>query len=337
MTHKNSLILLSLFFLSNLPIALGEKRNVLVTESSTSGKLIRVTLGSNAGVIQGEPVLFSDGSEKIAAGRVIRVAPTFSIVAVLEKYVDEGPTPESDYEMLYGEPFDEAENLPDYVADRESELDNPANETFMERRGIEESPDLDDDDYTPEIALRPELPVPQTYGRHNLTLGIKFFRDRALPSTSNPDLNTNSNTDFSVYQGYAFRYAYSFKTHYWLKMRTPALISAEFMMGVYNFEHTFPDNRIAQIRVIPVGFNLRYMLEVNKMIRLYPYVGYQQNIVSTFEGGPSSTSATNNNASAIKGGRIIGGAGAQLVMSESMDGRIEGGSDGVLAGLVVKF
>ncbi len=328
---------LTLLFLLFCPSTWAEKRSVLVTESSTSGKLIRVTLGSNAGVIQGEPVLFSDGSAKVAAGRVIRVAPNFSIVAVLEKYVEEGPAPESNYEMLFGEPFDEAENLPDYVADREVELDNPANENFMEKRDFEESPDLDDDDYTPEIALRPELPVPQTYSRHNLTLGIKFFRDRALPSPTNPNLNANSSTDFSVYQGYAFRYAYSFKTHYWLKMRTPALLSAEFMLGVYNFEHTFPDNRTVQIRVIPVGFNLRYLLEVNKMIRLYPYIGYQQNVVSTFEGGPSSSAATNNNASAIKGGRIVGGAGAQLVMSESMDGRFEGGSDGVLAGLVVKF
>ena len=34
---------------------------------------------------------------------------------------------------------------------------------------------------------------------------------------------------------------------------------------------------------------------------------------------------------------IFGGAGGQLVVSETLDARLEGGTDGVLFGLVVKF
>lgn len=336
MLKTSFLLTLVPFLLSTAP-AWAEKRGVLVTESSTSGKLIRVTVGSNAGVVQGEPVLFSAGNAKVAAGRVIRVAPTYSIVAVLEKYGESGPQVESDYEMLYGEPFDEAENLPDYVADREQEMDNPANETFMEVKSSEETPDLDDDDYTPEIALRPKLPVPQTYKTHNFTVGTNIYRNRALATPSNPDLNANSNTAYSTYHGYSVRYAYTFKTHYWLRMRTPALMSVEFGFGVYNFEHTFPDNRVANIRVIPLGFNLRYLVELSRLFRLYPYIGYQQNVVTIFQSDNTPTGNSNNDLSPIRGGRLVGGAGGQLVMSESIDGRVEFGSDGLLAGVVVKF
>lgn len=317
--------------------ASAEKRSILVTESSTSGKLIRITLGANAGLIQGEPVLISDGKNKIAAGRVVRVAPTYSIVAVLEKYADSGPAVESDYEMLFGEPFDEAENLPDYVVDREEEMDNPANETFMEAKAMEENPDLDDDNYTPEISLRPKLPIPQTYKTHNITVGTNIFRNRALASPANPDLNANSNTAYSTYHGYSVRYAYTFKTHYWLRMRTPALMSAEFGFGVYNFEHTFPDTRVANIRVIPLSIQLRYLVELSRLFRLYPYIGYQQNVVTIFQSDNTPAGPSSGDLSPIRGGRLVGGAGGQLVMSESIDGRVEFGSDGLLAGLVVKF
>ena len=104
----------------------------------------------------------------------------------------------------------------------------------------------------------------------------------------------------------------------------------EFGLGIYNFEHTFDATTTSQIRVTPIGFNVRYLVELSKMFRLYPYVGYQHNIVGATDGNLASLEN-------MRGGRLLGGAGAQLVMSENMDARVEGGSDGVLGAIVVKF
>lgn len=291
---------------------------------------MRLNIGTAPGLVEGSPVLFSENSRKIAAGRVVRVSPDNTIVAVLEHYDGNNKLEGTDYEFLFGEPFDEADNLPDYVTDREEETPNPANERFFTNDGkeLENNPELDDDDYTPEVTLRPKLPQSRTYSTHNLTLGMNLFRNRALPSVAS---ETSNRTSFTTYQGYSVRYAYTFRTHYWLKQRAAALISVEASFGIYNFAHKFPSSStMADIRVVPLGFNLRYMIEVNKLFRLYPYIGYQNNLVS-------ATSASVEGLSNIRGSRLLGGAGAQLVMSDVIDTRLEGGSDGVLMGLVVKF
>ncbi len=296
-------------------------------DASSSGRLVRVTLGSESGLVLNGPVLFLAGEEKIAAGRVIRMDSGGTVVAVLEKYREQNPQVEQEYELLYGEPFDEADTLPDYVADREVEEPNPANERFFKPDGKERGPELDDDDYTPEVSLHPKLPERRTFSPHNLTLGVGLFRNRKLPSADDPNVTSG----YTTYQGYSFRYAYTFLTHIWLKSETSALLSLEGTFGIYNFEHrTTVGAPAAQVRVIPLGLNLRYMISVSKLFRLYPYVGYQSNIVS-------ATSGASTNLEPLQGGRLLGGGGAQLVMSEAMDARIEGGSDGVLLGVVVKF
>jgi hypothetical protein len=116
------------------------------------------------------------------------------------------------------------------------------------------------------------------------------------------------------------------------------------MFGVYTFNHTFPPtddgstvgpaDRRANIRVFTPGFNLRYLFEVSKLFRIYPYIGYQYNMA-----GASHPDTFNIGSllQSIGGGRLFGGAGAQLVMSNAIDVRVEGGSDGLLGGLVVKF
>jgi hypothetical protein len=249
---------------------------------------------------------------------------------VIEKYGAETPTAESDYELLFGEPFDEAVNLPDYVVDREDENDNPGNERFFQAEAEENSPELDDDNYTPEVTLRPKFPEPRLYSTHNLTVGLSLFRNRALATTADPESEDVDDNDYTTYQGYTIRYAYTFRTHYWLRSKAAALLSLEGMFGVYNFDHTFPDSRVAQVRVIPLGANMRYMVEVSKLFRLYPYVGYQYFVVSAVNG-------TLDRLEPIKGGRLLGGAGAQLVMSNAIDARLEAGSDGIMGGIVVKF
>ena len=106
---------------------------------------------------------------------------------------------------------------------------------------------------------------------------------------------------------------------------------------MYTFDHTFPsairpnsDQEVANVRVIPIQAELRYLIEVSKLFRLYPYIGYQYNIVSAVNGAL-------NGLEPLMGGRLLGGAGAALVLSDNLDARVEAGSDGVLGGLVVKF
>lgn len=314
-----------------------ERRPVVITESSSSGQLVRITIGARNGIVLGEAVLFSSAGNKIAAGRAIRVEDNSAVVAILEKYGAESPSLENEYELLYGEPFAEADNLPDFVVDREDERDNPQNEKFWTAGEKEFSPDLDDENYTPELVIRPKFPLPRTFSPHNITVGLGIFRNRALTAANSDDAGATEPSGYSTYNGYAIRYAYTFRTHYWLKTQTPALISAEIGFGLYNFSHTFPSSirpnpneEIAQVRVIPIHVGVRYLIEVSKLFRLYPYLGYQHNIVSAVNGSLSGLEP-------LRGGRILGGAGAVLVMSDTIDTRVEAGTDGVLAGLVVKF
>jgi hypothetical protein len=318
--------------------ARAERRSVVVIDTSTSGKLVRISVGAKQNVLLGDPVLFTAASQRIAAGRVIRVTDNSSVVAVLEKYGAEAPMPDADYELVYGEPFPEADNLPDYVADREDERDNPANEKFWTGNGEDTTPELDDDNYTPEISIRPKFPLPRTYSPHNITVGLNLFRARALPTDA--DVGSNGSVGplgYTTYSGYSIRYAYTFRSHYWLKAQTPALLSAEFGVGLYNFTHTFPTairpdvtTLISEVRVIPIQAELRYLLEVSKLFRLYPYVGYQYNVVSAVNGSLTGLEQ-------MMGGRLLGGGGAVLVMSDNIDARVEAGTDGVLGGIVVKF
>jgi hypothetical protein len=250
------------------------------------------------------------------------------VVAVLERF-GENLGKGSEWELLHGEPFDTAANLPDYVADREGAADNPGNERFFtpDGRELDDTPELDDENYTPEVTLRPKFPDPKLYSPHNIMVGFSLFRNRALPTTAAPEVSTSR---YTTYSGYTLRYAYTFRTHYWLRGQTQSLISAEASWGAYSFVHTFPGGNVASMRVMPIGFNLRYLIETSKLFRLYPYIGYQNNIVSATDG-------TAGEIRHIRGGRLFGGAGAQLVMSDTIDARLEGGSDGVTFGIVVKF
>jgi hypothetical protein len=327
MILKHTLLLLALF----LPkAALAELSPVTVMDASSSGRTVRINLDSSAGLLKGEPVLFTRDGNKIAAGRVLRMENGSSVITILETFagkLEKG----GEWELLYGQPMDNAANLPDYIADREDATDNPANEKFFTADGkeLEASPELDDENYTPEVTLRPKFPDPKLYSPHNITVGFALFRNRALATSSNA--NNSGRSSYTTYNGYTLRYAYTFRTHYWLREKTQSLVSVEATWGSYTFNHTFPNSRAAQIRVMPIGFNLRYLIEMSKLFRMYPYVGYQNNIVT------ASAIDSANNINIIRGGRLLGGAGAQLVMSDSIDSRIEAGSDGVTFGLVVKF
>ncbi|HEY8278630.1 MAG TPA: hypothetical protein VIH99_03345 [Bdellovibrionota bacterium] len=336
MIHKGRCLAI-LAILALFPMdARSERRAAVILETSTTGKLVRMSLGSHQGMNLGDPVLFAAGSKKVAAGRVIRVQDGNSIVVVLEKYGTESPAADSNYDVLFGNPVGESPNLPDFVADRENELDNPTNEKFWTKENDEVSPELDDDNYTPEVAIRPKFPLPRTYSAHNITVGLNMFRNHTLAG-ENDDVSEGLPSTYTTYNGYSIRYAYTFRSHYWLKMQAPALLSAEFGFGMYTFPHTFPASirpdptqDATEVRVIPIQVGLRYLVEVSKLFRLYPYVGYQYNVVSAVNGSLQGLEP-------LMGGRLVGGGGAVLVMSDTIDTRVEGGSDGVMAGLVVKF
>ena len=337
MIHKARFAVALALLLGTAPsLALAERRSVLVTDSSSTGRLVRISLGAAAGLAINGPVLFSENDRKLAAGRVVRLSENTAVVAVLESYGDANPVRDSEYELLYGEPFPEAANLPPYVVDRESEKENPANERFFMKAPNEASPDLDDDGYTPEMTLRPRLPDPRNYSPHNITIGAALFRNRLLPTEAQPDIDQAGKAAYTTYSGFVFRYAYSFRTNYWFKTSTPALMSIEAMFGIYNFDHTFPatsqapQDRTAHIRIFTPGFNVRYMFEVNKFFRLYPYAGFIYNLATAETGNAAEMEL-------INGGRLLGGVGAQLVISETMDARVDVGSDGLMGGLVVKF
>lgn len=328
MIHKSSFLLLAALLPS---LAQAELSVVSIIDASSSGRVVRINLDASAGLEEGEPVLFRADGQRVASGRVIRLESGSAVIGIAETYGGKQLTKDGAWELLHGEPFDEAPNLPDYVADREDETPNPANERFFtpDGREIESTPELDDENYTPEITLRPKFPEPKLYSPHNITVGVALFRNRTLPTGQNPSSDPNQ-ANFTTYQGYTLRYAYTFRTSYWLSGRTQALISAEASWGSYSFNHTFPAGNVAQVRVMPLGFNLRYQIEMSRLFRLYPYIGYQNNIVS-------ATNGSAGDLRGIKGGRLLGGAGAQLIMSDNIDSRLEGGSDGVMFGLVVKF
>ena len=329
---KVPLLLLSIL-VSSLCIqeAKAESRAITVLDKSSSGKLVKLDLGGKANLRQGEAVLMHSGPRKVAAGRVVRMNGNSAIIAVLEKYSDQNPG--DSMELLFGEPFDEAENLPDYVADRDLESPNPANERFFTADGeeIKQGPDLDDENYSPEVSLKPKMPDSKIYSPHNITLAVDMFRNRDL--VSDVDANGQAivvSNSYSMYQGYSLRYAYTFRTNYWVRQRVRSLISVEGSVGIYHFTHTFPGNQVIPVQVIPLAFDVRYMIDISKIFFLYPYIGYQNNIVSA-QGGSSSA------LTPLKGGRLLGGLGAELAMSDTIDFRLDAGTDGVLIGLVTKF
>lgn len=341
MIHKSRYGALFLIFYGFFSAqARAETRTTTVMDASTSGRLVRLSLGLDTGLSAGDPVLFSANERKIAAGRVYRVEDGTIVVAVLQKYSEENVSVDSQYDLLFGEPFPEADNLPNYVVDRDQETPNPANETFLTRDEERMTPELDDDDYTPELNLRPKFPEPRTYSTHNLTWGVALNRNRNLPAVTAANEPATDVSKYTTYQGYVARYAYTFRSHYWMKARAPALLSVEAMFGIYSFDHEFPEvvgeggtsipARSGNIRVFTPGLNLRYLIELNKLFRVYPYVGYIYNLVT-------ANNATDGQLQSINGGRIIGGGGAQLVISSSIDARVDVGSDGLLLGMVVKF
>ncbi len=298
---------------------------------------MRVNVGGSNGLHQGDPVLFSSSTKKIALGRVVQVGDASAVIAVMEKFGEESPRLETEYDLLYGEPFVEAANLPDFVADREVERDNPSNEKFWTQDGRELSPELDDENYTPEVSIRPKFPTSRTFSPHNITVGLNIFRNRALVTALDQEGKPVADGTYATYNGYSVRYAYIFRSNYWLKQAASTLISAEFGLGMYTFNHTFPSSmrpaegdETAVVRVMPLHAQLRYLIELSKIFRVYPYLGYQYNIVSAGKGSL-------NGLEPLMGGRLLGGVGTQMVMSDTLDARLEAGTDGVLGGLVVKF
>ena len=303
------------------------EQTVKVLEASSTGKTLRINLGRNVGLNLNESVLITDAGQKVAAARVIRVSDDTAVIQVVDSYSAAQGLSVGNYSMIFGEPMDDVPQLPEYTADKNLAPENPANERFFtpDGRELENSPDLDDEHYSPEVALRPKFPESRTYAPNNITAGIGIFRNRSVANATSDGLG------YATYQGYSFRYAYNFRTSYWLKEKTAAILSAEVGVGTYVFPSVIATGQTSEVRVVPLSFEMRYLIGLSKMFRIYPYLGYQTNIVGASSGIDASYLAP------LSGGRLLGGIGGQLVLSEVLDARVEGGTDGVLFGLVLKF
>jgi len=272
-------------------------------------------------------------NNQLAAARTIRVGPEESVVYIVENYSGSSNIQTGqNYNILYGVPLN-VPDLPDNLSDIEAAEarlpNNPEDERFFTPNGEElpKTPDIDDDSYTPEVTLRPKFPEFTDFSPHNITVGVSLFRNKDLQQLTATPPNSNA---MRTYQGYSLRYAYTFRSYFWLRKKTPALLSAELGIGTYRFNHTFSSSQMAEINVMPLIFNFRYLIEVNKLFRIYPYLGYQNNIVS-------ANSSTNTSIGNLGGGRLLGGGGAMAIMSKTMDVRLDAGTDGILFGLVTKF
>ena len=309
------------------------RKEISIGAMSSSGRTLKINAGMNDGLHLREAILLRSEDAKIAAARIIRLKPDESVVYIVEAYGSMGLQQDSPYNILYGVPLDNIPDLPDEMTaatEAQDKLpDNPQDERFFtpEGREVESKPDIDDDHYTPEVSLRPKFPDSSNFNSHNITVGVGLFRNRDLQQVQATGSSGYATTS---YQGYLIRYAYTWRTNYWLRKKTPALLSIEGGVGTYSFVNTFADGSVGQVNVLPISFNLRYLLEVSKLFRVYPYIGYQNNIVS----------ADTSNAAIVRrmsGGRLLGGGGMQLLVSKSMDARLDAGTDGVLLGLVTKF
>lgn len=295
-----------------------------------------VTAGTRDGLKLKEALLIRRGNKKLVAARVIKLFEEKAAVYVVARYSRENPSRTSgyrNYDILYGIPLDVPDLPANIGAEVADELErNPQDETFFVEEGREYEPEIDDETYTPEVTVHPEFPRPNYRKTHNISLGIGFFQNTNLLASLAPEvLNSNAT---SSYQGYYIRYGYNFKTYFWLKRKIPALITIEGSLGFYNFD--FQDLGLdppknTQIDVIPMAVYLRYNYEFNPLFMVWGYVGFQNNVVS----------ATNNYPEArikdLEGSGIAFGLGAGLVMSQTIDLRVDAGNDGAFFGGVVKF
>lgn len=321
-----------------LPQARAEKKPIQILDLSTSGRTVMITAGSRDGLKLKEAMLIRRENKKLAAARVIKLFAERSAVYVVSRYSREQPEKTADnrkFNILYGVPLAGIPDLPSNLADEiEDDLErNPQDEVYLTEEGRELEPEIDDEDYTPEVTVKPEFPPTNFRRTHNITVGLGLFRNANLSETLNVNFPNSDST--TTYSGIFARYGYNFYAFYWLKEKVRALITVEASIGVYNFPFTdfttLADGQKTQIEVIPVGVYVRYNVEFSPLFMAYPYLGFQLNLVSSTNNFP------NSRLEDLRGGGIAFGVGASLVISRVIDVRLDAGNDGVFVGSVVKF
>jgi hypothetical protein len=307
--------------------AQAERRNIIIEDKSTTGRTLKITAGQADGLNLREAVLVRNEVSKLVAGRVIALQPNTSVIYLVETYNGQHVLPKgASYNILYGVPLGDIPDLPDNIADTLPE--NPQNESFFTADGKElNSPDLDDSEYEQETRLRPNFPDKKLYATHNLSLGAAMYRNADLTQTNN-----RSSSGKTAYQGYAFRYQYNFKSSLWLERKMPLWIGTELGWGVYSFSQGYPDGHLAKIQVMPISANIKFIFELSKLLRFYPYIGIQNNLVAAI-----SKPFINSNFGDLGGVQPMAGLGLNMIMSESIDARVDAGIDGILLAAVVKF
>ena len=307
--------------------AYAERRDVTIEDKSSTGRTIKVSAGQLDGLHLREAVLVRTGENKLVAARVIHLQPQTSALYIVETYGGPHDLPKGGaFNILYGIPLGDIPDLPDNIAD--TLPDNPQDETFFTADGKEQNtPDLDDGNYEQEVRLRPNFPDKKLYATHNLSLGVGLFRNADLAVTTLPNGDSRAKT---TYQGYALRYQYNFPSSFWLDRKRPLWLGAELGWGTYSFNQTYYTTSTARILVMPLSANLKFIFELSKLFRVYPYLGVVGNVVQ-------ATARDRADVDDLRRPQLMAGGGVNMVMSESIDVRADAGLDGFLLAAVVKF
>ena len=324
------------FFLS-FPFLLLEakKRPLEILDESSSGLLLMIDAGSGIGLKPREAVLIRRDNEKLAAARVVRLFDNRSAVYVVSRYSRDKPSAhdrDSSYNLLYGIPLLNVPDLPpgvDYSILDDLEM-NPQDTDFFAGEGREKEPEIDDDTYIPSGTVTPKLPSRVQHKGHNISAGIGLFRNLDLATAV-----VRREEVLSSYGGYLIRYSYNFPSFYWLRGKIPFIGSIEISLGSYsfNFTHVRRDGARfeSKVEVLPISTYFVYKQEVNPLVLLHAYIGYQHNIVASND--PAPVEDLEN----LKGSSLEVGLGASMVVSKYVDVRADIGTNGSFVSAVMKF
>ncbi len=314
-----------------------KRSEVLILEKSSTGLTLMINVGKRIGLVINEAILIRRRDKKIVAARVIKLFPDQSAVYIVATYSKEILYKGEAYNMLYGIPLPDVPQLPDGVLSADDEVlvddldENPGSEPFFTKEGREYEPDPDGIEYNPETTLRPRFPKPQYKKDHSINIGLGGFQNTNIPlKIKSPDANPST-----IYSGTWLSYIHNFNFYLWIKRKIPLRLSMEVGLGIYKFrvkDTSLPDGeQFTGVEVFPAFARLYYNQEWNDLFFSYLYVGYEHNFLSA-EGKLSSEYLY-----FLEENRLTFGLGSALVLSRTIDLRVDFGNTGFMVGTALKF
>lgn len=322
--------LIALFLLSFALEANAKRRDVYISEISSSGRTLLIDIGKKDGIKIKDPVLFRRGSRKLVAARVIHTTNDETAVYIVERYHQELPLQGRQYNILFGVPMGNIPALPDQLAETDRLPSNPADEAFFNPDDqIPWTPELIGERYEPEPKIQPDVIEEKLVSDHHVYAGTLWYRHFDLESIAR---DTENDTAKKTSQGWGISYSYYFDTSFWIKEKKKAQMALEFGIGFYTFNVNENNEDFFKIQAVPITFKTRYMFKLANFFNGYPYVAVTKNIIQVAGNVAASIDTTPLD-------RVIFGfgLGAQMLLSEHFDVRGEVGFDGALLGVSYKF